>query len=171
MGFPFLSGQFFGARKDKKDGGICVKNIAISENHLYKKVYAKGERAVCRHIVVYVLTDYHASRLARENPLGKRVNRVGLTVSKRLGVAVVRSRVRRILRAAYRQLEAEQNIKKGKLIVIAAKEAACRAKSTDIYKDLLYAARKLSLYAGSDSHGNGQRPEGASGGQAGTSEK
>ena len=142
-----------------------MKNIAISENHLYKKVYAKGERAVCRHIVVYVLTDYHASRLARENPLGKRVNRVGLTVSKRLGGAVVRSRVRRIL------LEAEQNIKKGKLIVIAAKEAACRAKSTDIYKDLLYAARKLSLYAGSDSHGNGQRPEGASGGQAGTSEK
>lgn len=54
---------------------------------------------------------------ARE-PLGKRVNRVGLTVSKRLGGAVVRSRVRRILRAAYRQLEAEQNIKKGKLIVI-----------------------------------------------------
>ena len=115
--------------------------------------------------------DYHASRLARENPLGKRVNRVGLTVSKRLGGAVVRSRVRRILRAAYRQLEAEQNIKKGKLIVIAAKEAACSAKSTDIYKDLLYAAKKLSLYAGSDSHKNGQRPECASGSQAETSEK
>ena len=117
-----------------------MKNIAISENHLYKKVYARGEKAVCRHIVVYVLTDYHAARLARENPLGKRVNRLGLTVSKKLGGAVVRSR--------YRQLEAEQNIKKGKLIVIAAREAACGAKSTDIYKDLLYAARKLSLYAG-----------------------
>ena len=131
----------------------------------------KTGESVCRHIVVYVLTDYHASRLARENPLGKRVNRVGLTVSKRLGGAVVRSRVRRILRAAYRQLEAEQNIKKGKLIVIAAKEAACSAKSTDIYKDLLYAAKKLSLYAGSDSHKNGQRPECASGSQAETSEK
>ena len=125
-----------------------MTNIAISENHLYKKVYARGEKAVCRHFVVYVLTDYHAARLARENPLGKRVNRLGLTVSKKLGGAVVRSRVRRILRAAYRQLEAEQNIKKGKLIVIAAREAACGAKSTDIYKDLLYAARKLSLYAG-----------------------
>lgn len=127
-----------------------MKNIAISENHLYKKVYAKGEKVVCRHIVVYVLTDYHASRLARENPLGKRVNRIGLTVSKRLGGAVVRSRVRRILRAAYRQLETEQNIKKGKLIVIAARDAACKAKSTDIYKDLFFAARKLSLYADND---------------------
>ena len=100
--------------------------------------------------MVYVLTDYHASRLARENPLGKRVNRIGLTVSKRLGGAVVRSRVRRILRAAYRQLETEQDIKKGKLIVIAARDAACKAKSTDIYKDLLFAARKLSLYADND---------------------
>ena len=127
-----------------------MKNIAISENHLYKKVYAKGEKVVCKHIVVYALTDYQASRLARENPLGKRVNRIGLTVSKRLGGAVVRSRVRRILRAAYRQLETEQNIKKGKLIVIAARDAACKAKSTDIYKDLLFAARKLSLYADND---------------------
>lgn len=124
-----------------------MKNIAISENHLYKKVYAKGQKVVCRHIVVYVLTDYHASRLARENPLKTRINRVGLTVSTRLGKAVTRSRVKRILRAAYRQLESERTIKKGKLIVIAARDAACTAKSTDIFADLLYAARKLSLFA------------------------
>lgn len=123
-----------------------MKNIAISENHLYKKVYAKGVKAVCKHIVVYALNDYHASRLQRENPLKKRVNRVGLTVSTRLGKAVVRSRVRRILRAAYQKLEKERNIKKGKLIVITARDAAVQAKSTDIYADLLYAAKKLSLF-------------------------
>lgn len=123
-----------------------MKNIAISENHLYKKVYAKGAKAVCKHIVVYVLTDYHASRLRRENPLKESVNRIGLTVSTRLGKAVVRSRVRRILRAAYHKLETEHNIKKGKLIVITARDAAAEAKSTDIYADLLYAARKLSLF-------------------------
>lgn len=125
-----------------------MKNIAISENHLYKKVYAKGDKAVCKHIVVYVLTDYHASRLQRENPLKKRINRVGLTVSTRLGKAVVRSRVRRILREAYRKLETERDIKKGKLIVIAARDAAASAKSTDIFADLLYAAKKLSLFSG-----------------------
>ena len=127
-------------------GGICVKNIAISENHLYKKVYAKGAKAVCKHIVVYVLTDYHASRLQRENPLKKRINRVGLTVSTRLGKAVVRSRVRRILRAAYQKLETERNLKKGKLIVITARDSAVNVKSTDIYVDLLFAAKKLSLF-------------------------
>lgn len=124
-----------------------MKNMAISENHLYKKVYAKGAKAVCKHIVVYVLTDYHASRLARENPLKKRVNRVGLTVSTRLGGAVVRSRVRRIIRAAYQKLDKENNLKKGKLIVITARDAAVGAKSTDIFADLLYAAKKLSLLA------------------------
>ncbi len=124
-----------------------MKTMAISENHLYKKVYAKGKKAVCKHIVVYVLTDYHASRLARENPLKKRVNRVGLTVSTRLGKAVVRSRVRRILRAAYSKLEKETSLKKGKLIVITARDAAVKAKSTDIFADLQYAARKLSLFS------------------------
>ena len=123
-----------------------MKNIAISEDHLFRKVYAKGQKLFCRHIAVYVLKDYRASRLARENPLKEKLNRVGLTVTKKLGKAVVRTRTRRILRAAYHKLETERNIKTGKLIVIVAKDAATTAKSTDIYADLLYAAKKLSLF-------------------------
>ena len=122
-----------------------MKNMAISENHLYKKVYAKGTKTVCKHIVVYVLTDYRASRLARENPLKTRLNRVGLTVTKKLGHAVVRTRTRRILRAAYQQLEKENNIKKGFLVVIVARDAATTAKTQDVYGDLLYAFKKLGL--------------------------
>jgi len=122
-----------------------VKNIAISENHLYKKVYAKGDKSFCKHIVVYVLTDYHAARLARANPLKTKVNRVGITVSKKLGKAVVRTRVRRIIREAYRLLQKEENIKTGKLIVIVGREAAINAKSTDIEKDLRYGLSKLGM--------------------------
>ena len=122
-----------------------MKNIAISEDHLFRKVYARGQKIFCRHIAVYVLTDYRASRLARENPLKTKLNRVGLTVTKKLGKAVVRTRTRRILRAAYSRLEAENEIKKGFLIVIVARPAATEAKTQDIYKDLLYAAGKLGL--------------------------
>ena len=57
----------------------------------------------------------------------------------------MRSRVRRIIRAAYQKLDKENDLKKGKLIVITARDAAVKAKSTDIYADLLYAAKKLSL--------------------------
>ena len=122
-----------------------MKITAISENHLYKKVYVKGQKAFGRHIVVYVLTDYHAARLARANPLKKKMNRVGLAVSKKLGGAVVRSRVKRIIRAAYRRLETENEIKQGFLVVIAAKQSAVDVKSTDIYDDLLYAFGKLKM--------------------------
>ncbi len=122
-----------------------MKNIAISEDHLFRKVYAKGQKIFCKHIAVYVLTDYRASRLARENPLKTRINRVGLTVTKKLGHAVVRTRTRRILRAAYQQLEKDNNIKKGFLVVIVARDAATSAKTQDIYGDLLYAFKKLGL--------------------------
>ena len=123
-----------------------MKNIAISEDHLFRKVYAKGQKVFCRHSAVYVLTDYRASRRARENPQKKRINRVGLTVTKKLGHAVVRTRTRRILRAAYQMLEKEKNVKKGFLVVIVAKEAAIGAKTQDIYKDLSYAFSKLGLF-------------------------
>ena len=122
-----------------------MKTMAISENHLYKKVYAKGDKVFCKHIVVYVLTDYHAARLARANPLKTKVNRVGITVSKKLGKAVVRSRVRRIIREAYRTVETEQYVKKGKLVVLVGREAAVTAKSTDIKADLVYAFSKLGM--------------------------
>lgn len=122
-----------------------MKAMAISENHLYKKVYAKGDKVFCKHIVVYVLTDYHAARLARANPLKTKVNRVGITVSKKIGKAVVRTRVRRIIREAYRLTETEKNIKKGKLIVIVGREAAVDAKSTDIKSDLSFALSKLGM--------------------------
>ena len=122
-----------------------MKNIAISENHLYKKVYAKGEKVFCKHIAVYVLTDYRASRLARENPLKTKVNRVGITVSKKLGKAVTRSRVRRIIREAYRLVETEKSVKKGRLVVLVGREAAVGAKSTDVVRDLVYAFSKLGM--------------------------
>lgn len=122
-----------------------MKAMAISENHLYKKVYAKGDKVFCKHIVVYVLTDYHAARLARANPLKTKVNRVGITVSKKIGKAVVRTRVRRIIREAYRITEKEEKVKKGKLIVIVGRESAVTAKSTDIKNDLIFALSKLGI--------------------------
>ena len=119
--------------------------MAISENHLYKKVYAKGEKVFCKHIVVYVLTDYHASRLARENPLKKKVNRMGITVSKKIGKAVTRVRVRRIIREAYRLIEDEQKLVYGNLLVIAARAKIADAKMQDVKKDMLWCLKRVGL--------------------------
>lgn len=123
-----------------------LKFRAICENHLYNKAYSKGKRAVTRTIAVYVLPDYMAERLRRAHPQHIRVNRIGLSVGKRIGGAVVRNRVKRILREAYRQVQKERPIKTGYLVVIAARDAAVTKKSTELARDLHYALDKLGLF-------------------------
>ena len=123
-----------------------MKFTAITENHLYSKAYSKGKRAVTSALAVYVLPDYFAKRLAKAHPEGKVVNRIGLTVSTKLGGAVVRSRVRRILRAGLTSLERDKKLKCGYLIVIAARGAAVNLKSTDIKEHLDTAFTKLDMF-------------------------
>ena len=65
-----------------------MKFKAICENHLFSKAYAKGKRFVTPSLAVYLLPDYAADRLQKEHPLKIRVNRIGLTVSKKIGGAV-----------------------------------------------------------------------------------
>ena len=97
-------------------------------------------------LAVYVLPDYAARRLAKSHPQKTIVNRIGLTTSKALGGAVVRSRTRRILREGLRQVEKERTLKKGFLIVIAARHAATTAKSTQIKVQLTEAFTKLGMF-------------------------
>ena len=123
-----------------------MKFKAICENHLYSKAYTKGKRAVTSALAVYVLPDYKAKALAKAHPQKKTVNRIGLTTSTKLGKAVVRSRCRRILREGLRALEKRRELKKGFLIVIAARTGAVKSKSTDIARDLEYAFKKLDMF-------------------------
>ncbi len=122
-----------------------MKSCAIRENHLFNKVYAKGKKAVGKRIVVYVLTDRHAWLLKKQNPMKQKVNRVGITVSKKIGHAVVRNRAKRIIREAYRTLEKNDSVKKGYLVVIVARESIRNAKSTELYEELRSAAARAGL--------------------------
>ncbi len=98
-------------------------------------------------VAVYLLPDYAAKRLAKAHPEKRTVNRIGLTVSKKLGGAVVRSRARRILREGLRTLMKERPMKTGFLIVIAARAAALPKKSTEIRRELEVAFEKLGMFA------------------------
>ena len=123
-----------------------MKFKAICENHLYSKAYSKGKRAVTQALAVYVLPDYAAKRLAKSHPQKLVMNRIGLTTTKALGSAVIRSRCRRILREGLRSLMMERQLKQGFLIVIAARKAATRLKSTDIKRELEYSFTKLDMF-------------------------
>jgi len=122
-----------------------MKHIAIGENHLYSKTYAKGNKFIGRNVVVYILKDLKATRLMKANPQKEYVNRIGLTVSKKLGKAHVRNRVKRILREGLRQTEKDNNLKKGYLIVLVARAGALTATSQDIRCDLERAIKALKF--------------------------
>ncbi len=122
-----------------------MKYRAISENHLYLKAYRKGKKISAKNVVIYVLPDRHAFKLKMENPEKKYINRVGLTVTKKIGNAVTRSRVKRVIREGYRLTDKEYGIRKGNLIVLVAKDSCIKAKSTDLKNDMVYAFGKLGM--------------------------
>lgn len=121
-----------------------MKNVAIKENHLYNKAYRRGKRSVGKYTAVYVLRDLRAHHIMIENPEKKYLNRLGVAVSKKLGNAVTRNRAKRVIRAAYRAIEAELHT--GYLVVISARHDICSAKSTDVERELREAFERLSMY-------------------------
>ena len=128
-----------------------MKYRAIGENHLYLKTYNKGKKYVGSSVIVYVLKDLAANRLRRANPEKKKINRIGITVTKKNGGAVTRNRLKRIIREAFRQTDTENSIKQGYLIVIVAKYSAADKKTQDIKKDIEKAMFKLDMINTADS--------------------
>ncbi len=63
---------------------------SLKLNHVFQRLYSRGQSTANRYLVLY----------CRRN--GTAENRVGITVSKKLGCAVVRNRARRRLRECYR---------------------------------------------------------------------
>ena len=65
----------------------------LKNNRDFQNCYQRGRRVVSRTVIVY----------ARQNRLP--CNRLGITTSKKVGNAVCRSRARRIIRQAWREVE------------------------------------------------------------------
>ena len=123
-----------------------MKDIAITENHLYQKTFRRGQRWSGRFVTVCVLKDLHAKRLMKENPRKQYLNRIGLSVPKREGGAVERNRVKRILRAGLAEVRRKHALKTGYLIVISTRPGVEQQKSTAIASELRYIFKKLDMF-------------------------
>ena len=123
-----------------------MKDIAITENHLYQKTFRRGKRWSGRLVTVCVLKDLHAKRLMKENPQKKYLNRIGLSVPKREGGAVERNRVKRILRAGLMEVRKKRPLKTGYLIVISTRQGIEKEKSTAVAAELYYLFKKLDMF-------------------------
>ena len=88
---------------------------------------------------MYVLKNYGNKKC------GFPLTKLGITVNKKLGKAVKRSRVKRLIRAAYR--ENMPYIRQGYIIIVAARGAAFdkNVKSTDVAKNMYKCLCKLGV--------------------------
>lgn len=103
---------------------------SLKRNHIFRRLYAT--KGFANSLMVLY---------ARKNRLG--VNRVGVTVSKKLGHAVVRNRVRRRLREVYRLNESA--FQPGWDIVVVARGRAVGASFADLTGAYLSLARKAAI--------------------------
>lgn len=105
--------------------------IPLKLNHIFRRLYAKGESAVGRFVVVY----------AKRN--GTDCNRLGITTGVKLGHAVDRNRARRRIRETYRLNE--HCLKRGWDIVIVARTAAIDGDFAEMQRSFLHQCKKLRL--------------------------
>lgn len=106
--------------------------VSIKQNPLFRACYAHGKTAARKTMAVYVLKSRQ-----------KTINQLGITVSVKMGSAVVRNRFRRRLREAYRL--AEPRIKPGHSIVIVARHGGIDAPFSVLQRDLDALLDKLGL--------------------------
>ena len=123
-----------------------MKDIAIKEHHLYNKVFTRGERFVGKLISVHILTDYAAKKRMLAHPKKIYTNRIGLSVTKKIGGAVQRNRAKRLIRAGLRMLRETNQLKTGKLIVISARPDIIEKSSNDVRAELERAFKKLDMF-------------------------
>ncbi|MGB4465914.1 MAG: ribonuclease P protein component [Eubacteriales bacterium] len=114
-----------------------MKYPAVCENKLFSAAYTKGKKHTGHYAVVYALHDRYPKNTA--------VSRLGLTVTKKRGGAVIRNRIKRVLREAYRAVDTKYGVKGGFIIIIVARDAAAKAKTPVVAADLAISLDALGL--------------------------
>ena len=104
---------------------------SLRRNRDFKRIYARGRSAACGLLVVYV------------RPRRGESNRLGLTVGVKLGGAVVRNRVRRRIKEAYRRNELK--VAAGFDLVLVARTRAADASYWELERAMMRLFARLGL--------------------------
>lgn len=107
---------------------------SLKKNYEFRRLYQKGKSVALPYLVVYF----------RRN--GGAGNRLGITVSNKVGNAVTRNRIRRRVREIYRL--SEGRFRHGIDIVVVARIRASKADYHMLEKDFLRACTSLGILSG-----------------------
>lgn len=104
-------------------GDTMERRERIRKSSHFRFVYNHGKSLVDENVVIYITKN------------GKTFNRIGISVSKKVGKSVVRNRVRRVIRESYR---VNKNMfKRGYDIVIVARVRAAKANYKEISSSII----------------------------------
>ena len=105
--------------------------VTVKENRDFRRIYRKGRSAVSPCMVVY----------CQKNKQGR--SRLGVTVSTKLGHAVVRNRVRRRLREIYR-LNLDRT-ERGYDVIVVARVRAAHTAYRRLEQEYLAALKRMGI--------------------------
>jgi len=113
--------------------GLARKKM-LKDKKAFQRVYEKGRSFVNRDIVLYMLPTKELSGL------------VGFAAGKKLGCAVDRNRVKRLLREAYRKHQDE--LKEGYAIILVGRKPIIDKKGQEVECTYLSLGRKAGIFIG-----------------------
>lgn len=109
---------------------------SLKKNRDFQVVYKNGTSQANRYLVMYVLKNQHNK------------NRLGISVSKKVGNSVVRHRVTRLIRESYRLNETF--FQRGLDIVVIGRPSAKDTKYADIEKALMNLCKRCNIWVTED---------------------
>ena len=104
---------------------------SLKKNYQFRFVYNKGRSIANRYLVMYVVKN------------NLQINRIGYSVSKKVGNSVTRSRITRLLRESYRLTE--HNLESGYDIVVIARGSMKEATFAETDRSLKHLLKKHKL--------------------------
>ncbi|KEZ48869.1 MULTISPECIES: ribonuclease P protein component [Metabacillus] len=108
------------------------KKNRIKKNEDFQKVFKQGKSMANRQFVIYMLNQPEEKEF-----------RLGLSVSKKIGNAVTRNRVKRLVRQVF--LEEKDSLKTGMDYIVIARKPASEMDYHEVKSSLLHLFRKTKI--------------------------
>ena len=109
---------------------------SVKESYIFSRAYKKGKSAVTSHAALYLLPRKKGSGLT-----------LGITVSKKLGGAVARNRVKRLVRESVRLILKEHPVERDASLIVVARARAFEdgVKMPEVKDKLARSMKELGL--------------------------
>ena len=130
MRSPKQSGIPGSPRKFSSIGCKRMKYGRLKKSWQFRKIYKEGDKYFSKLFILYVL------------PNDTQENRLGLTVTKKVGISVQRNRIKRVIREAFRLLE---GIAPGNDLVVVARKSAVNLKYSQARESLIYLLHRARI--------------------------